>query len=268
MDRFPARARGGRLMAAPVPSDTRVDRYLAKLELAENLRGEIDKRPDTAEDDLARALLRKLKAEQKEIVLLCWLEDEIAHRRRDQARAIERQAQRQAEAAETCAQSEADRERRQREEAERQARWLRYPFTAPRNTRIYKQWAQTKEGQKYLAEEAEKGRRDAERKAYIAEHGLWAYVKETIWDPYTAQVKKEARLELTKELLESTFALGDGRHVSWGQATMHDHVQRIELLMRNAAGSVVTAKLHEEAIRLIQEADAGCLNELVEGRAA
>ena len=45
------------------------------------------------------------------------------------------------------------------------------------------------------------------------------------------------RLETTRELLGTLFALGDGTSVTWGAATVDQHEQRIGMLTRNATGS-------------------------------
>lgn len=63
------------------------------------------------------------------------------------------------------------------------------------------------------------------------------------------------RLELTAELLGSEFALGDGRRVTWGEASTEDHEQRIRMLTSNAVANAEAAARHQAAITII--ADAG-----------
>lgn len=77
--------------------------------------------------------------------------------------------------------------------------------------------------------------------------------------------RKEIKLELTAELLASSFALGDGRTVLWGQATIADHRQRVGMLVDQAAGTLHTAALHEEAIAVIKAHGATCLSDIREG---
>lgn len=83
-------------------------------------------------------------------------------------------------------------------------------------------------------------------------------------DQLIAQVSEEVRLETTRELLSTVFALGDGTEVTWGTATIEQHKQRIEMLTKNAAGIVETASRHTAAVRMIEEAGATCLADLAE----
>jgi hypothetical protein len=78
------------------------------------------------------------------------------------------------------------------------------------------------------------------------------------------EVAEETRLETTRELLSTIFALGDGSQVTWGDATAEQHEQRIEMLTRNAAGVVETAARHAAAVRMIRESGVTCLAQ-VEG---
>lgn len=70
-----------------------------------------------------------------------------------------------------------------------------------------------------------------------------------------------------KRLLDASFALGDGRIVRWGEATIADHQARIELLARMRAGLTETMGQHEQAIALIESHGVTCLDE-IEGDAA
>ncbi len=76
------------------------------------------------------------------------------------------------------------------------------------------------------------------------------------------EVAEEVRLETTAELLETIFALGDGSKTTWGQATVWQHQQRIQMLAKNAAGIVETAALHSAAISMIETAGVACLAEI------
>lgn len=58
-------------------------------------------------------------------------------------------------------------------------------------------------------------------------------------------------MEFTAELLASEFALGDGRRVTWGEATVGDHEQRIELLTKNAAANAEAAARHVNAVSVL-----------------
>lgn len=94
---------------------------------------------------------------------------------------------------------------------------------------------------------------------YRRQTKLAEVLKETI-----ATYAEEIRLEVTQELLGSLFALGDGRRVTWGAATVGEHQQRIQLLLGNAAGNVEAAARHQAAITLIERAGVSCLGEVAE----
>lgn len=134
-----------------------------------------------------------------------------------------------------------------------------------------------------IREERRAEARRAERRAYVAStketrqwHKAYEAEKERIRveDPTEYRrryptigqaiddMRAELRLELTAELLMTTFALGDGRTVSWGRATVADHRQRVSMLANKAIGTLQTAALHEEAIAVIEEAGKTCLTEV------
>lgn len=79
---------------------------------------------------------------------------------------------------------------------------------------------------------------------------------------FTSEMADQIRLEITEELLSSIFALGDGRRVTWGEATVEDHQKCIEMLQGNAAANIDTAAKHEAAIRMLSEAGAETLGGL------
>lgn len=58
------------------------------------------------------------------------------------------------------------------------------------------------------------------------------------------------------------FALGDGRRVTWGEATKEEHLQRVAILERMRAGIEDTIERHKEAVRLLERTGARNLNEL------
>jgi hypothetical protein len=70
------------------------------------------------------------------------------------------------------------------------------------------------------------------------------------------------RLELTAELLGSEFALGDGRRVTWGDATVTDHDQRISMLIANASANAEAAARHRAAVMLIESLGVQSLGEI------
>ncbi len=75
-------------------------------------------------------------------------------------------------------------------------------------------------------------------------------------------VKEHTRLAVTKELLQTEFALGNGVKVTWGTATKENHEQRIALLSENVAGNLEAAARHRLAIQMIEENSVETLSEV------
>jgi len=67
-----------------------------------------------------------------------------------------------------------------------------------------------------------------------------------------AVVSQRARPRLT-EVYGEVFALYDGRRVSWGEATVEQHRERVERLRIQRQGLTRTIERHEEAIRTCEE---------------
>lgn len=86
----------------------------------------------------------------------------------------------------------------------------------------------------------------------------WATVR-ALLDEY----RRVVIVEWTAELLDSEFAVGDGRRVTWGAATVDEHVARIRLLTSNVRGNLDAIARHEAAIRAIQESSTASLAEAV-----
>lgn len=63
-------------------------------------------------------------------------------------------------------------------------------------------------------------------------------------------------------LLAETFALGDGSRVSWGEATVEQHEQRIAMLARLRDGIDATIARHRAAVEGIRAAGVKCLADL------
>jgi hypothetical protein len=72
------------------------------------------------------------------------------------------------------------------------------------------------------------------------------------------------RVQWTEELLGSEFALGDGRRVSFGDATVADHRKRVDMQTGLAMAELQDAALHEAAIAVLDETGAACLNDVPE----
>lgn len=83
-------------------------------------------------------------------------------------------------------------------------------------------------------------------------------------EQFIEMVAAEVRIEVTAELLATRFALGDGTRVTWGEATIDQHRQRIDMLTSIASGTVETAARHHAAISMIESASAGCLADLTD----
>lgn len=151
----------------------------------------------------------------------------------------------------------------QEREAEVRAEWAANPALAPRTTREYRRWAATtpegqRETERLTAARTEREAKDRLRQndpeEYARRYGFGA-ILQAIED-----VRTQTRLEVTAELLAASFALGDGRSVTWGDATVSDHLTRIELLRRQVMGGAETMARHEAAIDLIVSTGADCLN--------
>lgn len=100
--------------------------------------------------------------------------------------------------------------------------------------------------------------RAAERKVFVNS------VTSHNYTPITETEHREFAESFRKKLSEKTFSLGDGQRVSWGEATVKDHQERITFLERHAAGLHRTADQHREAIKRIEGAGVTCLAELPE----
>lgn len=70
------------------------------------------------------------------------------------------------------------------------------------------------------------------------------------------------------DFLKDTFALGDGRWVKWGEATVPDHLARIEYLGLKRDGIEQTMNRHRLAVEQIQAAGVSCLNKLKQPKKA
>lgn len=79
---------------------------------------------------------------------------------------------------------------------------------------------------------------------------------------YMAEYREAIRLEVTEELLGTEFSLGDGRRVTWREATTDDHEQRIRMLQKMAVSTLETAALHQDAVRLISDSKVKTLGDL------
>lgn len=65
-----------------------------------------------------------------------------------------------------------------------------------------------------------------------------------------------------KLFLSERFAVGDGRYVTWGEATVADHEARIAMLEALRNGIAESIGRHERAIVEIAAAGVSCLDEI------
>ena len=76
------------------------------------------------------------------------------------------------------------------------------------------------------------------------------------------ETAQRTRLELTSELLNSVFALGTGKRVTWADATVDDHKQRMSMLNKNSEATVTAAARHLLAVQMIEAAGVTSLGQL------
>lgn len=215
--------------------------------------------PDWPLDRLAREVRRRMSAAERESYLLLLLREQLGGVRRARVREIEKHAEDVARRAENTERKAAW----EREQQERRASWEREPWTAPRNSRAWKTWTRTTpEGQAHAARLESEREAEARRRAEIDAVGVdvW-YFREM--ERIMGNFRDAVRLELTAELLGAEFALGDGRSVTWGAATVAEHTQRIDLLMGNVRGNLETANRHRSAVAMIAEHGVSTLNDVV-----
>lgn len=74
--------------------------------------------------------------------------------------------------------------------------------------------------------------------------------------------------DVRRGLAPSQFALGDGRRVTWGEATVSEHETRAEMLTGQAAGVAETAARHVAAVKMIREGGVSCLADLGDRKSA
>jgi hypothetical protein len=75
--------------------------------------------------------------------------------------------------------------------------------------------------------------------------------------------RDELRIEWTRDLLDASIALPDGRVTTWGEATVDEHEARAELFTRNAIANAEGAARHRQAIDELNASGARTLRELV-----
>lgn len=82
--------------------------------------------------------------------------------------------------------------------------------------------------------------------------------------PVVDGVADHDQVQNRKALVSGSFALGDGRRVSWGLATVDEHRERIAYLSKLRDGYNVTIRKHEDVIALILAHGVTCWAEVEE----
>lgn len=234
-----------------------------------------DEHPEMTVWQVAHAVLSQMPDEMVRQFAVQYGINQIDAHRRAQARAVEQAAARQAPPATPPA-----------DEARFQAVFDegRHYVGNHRVRQAYRRWCGDRfDGWHERARANAEAEGNETLEAFTAEWhpgGVGAYYQElrqenirTWTDWLVKTTAEEVRLETTRELLSSMFALGDGTDVSWGDATIEQHQRRAEMLLRNAVGNTDTAALHTAAVRMITEAGVTCLREVSDtgqdtGRAA
>jgi hypothetical protein len=184
--------------------------------------------PQELPERLATRAVRSLTEEERAEILVALLSSEIDVLRRTRAREIEHRAW---QAIGHPKELPVERERRlRRKKEEREAREAK---------ELEKAWLWAHDPEAYRRK----------------------YTLNGIIEAFEEEVRGSERLKVTAELLTVAFSLGDGRRVSWGEATLEDHRQRIEMLGKGIEGNVQTIRLHEYAATILRETGAACLNQ-------
>jgi flagellar biosynthesis GTPase FlhF len=186
--------------------------------------------PDSEAEWVATRAVRSVKAADRTALLASMVQREIESRRRDRARQVEHDA------------------------------WKR----SPQGAAVARDRSEHRKERKRYWEA-----RDAEQRARIelekTDPAEARRLYPTPWERFADAIQEfraQVRLELTVELLSTTFALGDGRKTTWGRASVADHRMRMEMLTDQAMGTLETVVLHEKAIEMIAEHGVTCLTDV------
>ena len=107
----------------------------------------------------------------------------------------------------------------------------------------FRRWAGDRFGEWYeRGREARRGRRGAQAGVFESDwwpdgpHDYFAQKRVDAMFKVIRRTADEVRLETTRELLGTVFALGDGAETTWAAATVDQHEQRIGMLARTPPG--------------------------------
>lgn len=118
-------------------------------------------------------------------------------------------------------------------------------------------WARTYQDDAWIAD---RERREDELQSALAEVEARSYKR--IEEAMRA-FRDDLRLEWTQDLLAEQFALRDGTKVAWGEATVDQHQDRIDMFMSQAAAGIEGAARHQQALDDLTASGARSLNDLV-----
>jgi len=68
-----------------------------------------------------------------------------------------------------------------------------------------------------------------------------------------------------KEVVDLQFQLADGRRVTWGDATIPDHEEYIQMMEGQIEGMIQTINRHEQAVEICKKQKVNSLRELLRG---
>lgn len=216
--------------------------------------------------ELAEKALEKMSTLQKNQLLLSLIKREFDSIRRGQARGVE-----------TSSSSsyflEMQQEKREKKRFYQQRTKERYeieresPWTAMFGKACDEWEALLPQQRKLILQKQEPGYlKYLEDKAYTKDYLVPNYASYTVdkaFKDFEAHVRTEITLNLTEELLGSSFSGANGS-VTWGDATVTDHAARVDFLLTQAGSTVETAKLHKVAIKMLTDKHVSRLNEVAD----
>jgi len=123
----------------------------------------------------------------------------------------------------------------------------------------YGYWSWTPEEQAAYREQWKRDEAAHQERMREIDREMWAALKKA-----TDDYRDAITLEVTEELLGAYFALPDGTHVTWRDATVEQHRERIHMLQRHAKSELESAGRHEKAIQIITSARVRTLGDVRE----
>lgn len=222
------------------------------------------KNADTPAEELATSILSGMTAKERKALLVMILTRDIelarVARLKEEARL---QNQRSVAAGRAAAIKEAN-ERDAQEHAHDP--WnakgkLRQQFEdQPDDVKARQRAADDEEFAKFLASRPPAA--SPPRSGFLGCDEFYFWKKVQAQKDFEAKIRHKVKLELTKELLATQFVGRKGTRISWGNATVEDHLAHMEVLLRQAGDSVVVAKKHAVAVELLAKHQVGSLNEV------